>query len=154
VTDHILAGKPYPPLSENDIPPPTIRQYCICHFIFLFLLSFLILKFSFLYFPFVSFLFSYFSVKWHQLILLPQGGRGYIYSMLFMCQMRTAGVVDVVFVNIVTWSVRCERVGELAKGGAVVSRPGTRVDGYSPPRAKKLVLQVSKHGITGSKGLG
>jgi hypothetical protein len=32
-------------------------------------------------------------------------------------------------------------VGELATGRAVVSRPGTRVDGYLPPRAKKLVLQ-------------
>jgi hypothetical protein len=50
--------------------------------------------------------------------------------------------------------VGCERVGELAKGGAVVGRPGTRVDGYSPPRAKKLVLQVSKHGFVESKGLG
>jgi hypothetical protein len=50
--------------------------------------------------------------------------------------------------------VGCERVGELAKDGAVVGRPGARVDGYSPPRAKKLVLQVSKHGVTGSKGLG
>ncbi len=29
--------------------------------------------------------------------------------------------------------VGCERVGELAKGEAVVSRPGTRMDGYSPP---------------------
>ncbi len=48
----------------------------------------------------------------------------------------------------------CERVGELAKGGAVVGRPGTRVDGYSQPRAKKLVLQVSEHGMAGSKGLG
>ncbi len=48
----------------------------------------------------------------------------------------------------------CERAGELAKGGAVVSRPETRVDGYSPPRAKKMVLQVSKHGTAGSKGLG
>jgi hypothetical protein len=48
----------------------------------------------------------------------------------------------------------CERVGELAKGGVVVSRPGTRVDGYSPPREKKLVLQVSKHELVGSKGLG
>jgi hypothetical protein len=38
----------------------------------------------------------------------------------------------------------CERVGELAKDGAVVGRPGARVDGSSPPRAKKLVLQVSK----------
>jgi hypothetical protein len=43
-----------------------------------------------------------------------------------------AGVVDVVYVNIVTLSVGCERVGEIVKGGAVVSRPGPRVDGYSP----------------------
>jgi hypothetical protein len=50
--------------------------------------------------------------------------------------------------------VGCERVDELAKGGAVVGRPGTRVDGYSPPQAKKLILQVRKHGIAGSKGLG
>ncbi len=48
----------------------------------------------------------------------------------------------------------CERVGELPKGGALVGRPGTRVDGYSPSRAKKLVLQVSKHGMVESKGLG
>ncbi len=47
----------------------------------------------------------------------------------------------------------CERVGELVKGGAVVGRPGIRVDGYSPPRAKKLVLQESKRGVAGSKGL-
>ncbi len=45
-------------------------------------------------------------------------------------------------------------MGELAKGGAVVGRPGTRVDGYSPPQAKKLVLQVSKYGTVGSKMLG
>ncbi len=48
----------------------------------------------------------------------------------------------------------CERVGERAKGGAVVGRPGTRVDGYSPPRAKKLAFQVSKHEAIESKGLG
>jgi hypothetical protein len=70
-----------------------------------------------------------------------------------LCQTRTTGVVDVVFVNIITWCVGCERVGELAKGGAVVGRPGTRVDGYSSPWAKKLVLQVSKHGVARSKGL-
>ncbi len=46
----------------------------------------------------------------------------------------------------------CERVGELAKGGAVVGRLETRVDGFSPSQAKKLILQVSKHGIVGSKG--
>jgi hypothetical protein len=42
-------------------------------------------------------------------------------------------------------------MGELAKGGAVVSRPGTTVDGYSPPHARELVLQVSKHRAVGSK---
>ncbi len=47
----------------------------------------------------------------------------------------------------------CERVGELVKGGAVVGRPGTRGNGYSPQRAKKLVLQESKHGLVGSKGV-
>jgi hypothetical protein len=50
--------------------------------------------------------------------------------------------------------VGCGRVGELAKGGTIVGRPGTRVDGHSPPQAKKLVLQVSKHRMVGSKGLG
>jgi hypothetical protein len=45
----------------------------------------------------------------------------------------------------------CERAGELAKGGAVVGRPGARVDGYSPLRAKTLVLQVSKYRMVGSK---
>ncbi len=45
-------------------------------------------------------------------------------------------------------------VGGLAKGGAVVGRPERRVHGYSPPRAKKLVFQVNKHGIMVSKGLG
>jgi hypothetical protein len=45
-------------------------------------------------------------------------------------------------------------MGELPKGGAVVSRPGTRVDGYSHHEHKKLVLHVRKKGIKGSKGLG
>jgi hypothetical protein len=49
--------------------------------------------------------------------------------------------------------VGCERVGGLAKGGAVIGRPETRVDGYSSRRAKKLVLHVSKHEMMGSKGL-
>ncbi len=53
----------------------------------------------------------------------------------------------------------CERVrGAKAKGGEVVSRPETRADGYSSPRAKKLVLQVSKVGLSynnaGGVGLG
>jgi hypothetical protein len=57
---------------------------------------------------------------------------------MLMCQMRTAGDVDVIYEYIVTFFVGCERVGELAKGGAGVSRPGTREDGYSPPREKKF----------------
>ncbi len=48
----------------------------------------------------------------------------------------------------------CERVEGKTKGVAVVGRPETRVDGHSSPRAKKLVPQVSKHGMLGSKGLG
>ncbi len=38
------------------------------------------------------------------------------------------------------------------KGGAVVRAPGTRVDGNLPPRTRRLVLQVSKSGVAGSKG--
>ncbi len=42
----------------------------------------------------------------------------------------------------------CERVWRgKTKGGAVVGRPETGVDGYSSPRAKKLFLQVSKAGL-------
>jgi hypothetical protein len=42
-----------------------------------------------------------------------------------------------------------------AKGGAVVGRPETRVDGYLSPQEKKLVLQVSKaRDVVGCKGLG
>ncbi len=44
-------------------------------------------------------------------------------------------------------------VGELAKGGAAVSRPGTRMDGIHTT-SKEAVLQVSKKGIKGSKGVG
>jgi hypothetical protein len=42
----------------------------------------------------------------------------------------TADIVDVVYVNIVTLSVGCERGEEAAKGGTVVNKPGTRVDGF------------------------
>ncbi len=45
-------------------------------------------------------------------------------------------------------------MGELAKSGVVVSRPGTRVDGYSPHEQKKLVLQVSNKGIRRAKDSG
>jgi hypothetical protein len=38
-------------------------------------------------------------------------------------------------------------MGELAKGVAVVSRPGTRVNGHLHHKQKKLVLQVSNKGI-------
>jgi hypothetical protein len=38
--------------------------------------------------------------------------------------MRTADLVDVVYVNIVTWSVGCEWVGELAKGGQFLANQG------------------------------
>ncbi len=42
----------------------------------------------------------------------------------------------------------CERVrGVKTRGGAVVGRLETRVDGYSSQRAKKLVLQVNKEGL-------
>jgi hypothetical protein len=33
-------------------------------------------------------------------------------------------VVDVVYVNTVTWSVGCERVGELVKGGQLLADQG------------------------------
>jgi hypothetical protein len=44
------------------------------------------------------------------------------------------------------------KCGRTCKGGAVVGRPGTRVDGYSSPRARELFLQVSKHGAVGARG--
>ncbi len=36
----------------------------------------------------------------------------------------TADVVDVVYVNIVTWSVGCVRVGEVAKGEQSIANQG------------------------------
>jgi hypothetical protein len=35
-----------------------------------------------------------------------------------------ADVVDVVYVNIVTWSMGCSRVGEAAKGGQKITNQG------------------------------
>ncbi len=46
----------------------------------------------------------------------------------------------------------CERVGGLAKGGAVVGRPETRVDGYLPSRAKKLVSKKVNTGQWEARG--
>ncbi len=41
-----------------------------------------------------------------------------------LCPTRIAGVVDVVYVNIVTWYVGCERVGRLVKGGQLLVDQG------------------------------
>ncbi len=38
--------------------------------------------------------------------------------------MKTAGVVDVVYVNIVTWYVGCVRMGKPAKGGQLSADQG------------------------------
>ncbi len=43
---------------------------------------------------------------------------------LYLCQTRTADVVDVIYVNIVTWSMGRKRVGELAKGGQLLADQG------------------------------
>jgi hypothetical protein len=59
--------------------------------------------------------------------------------------MRTAGVIDVVYVNIVTWSVGCERVEQLL-GDQGQEWMGIRT------RPKKLGLQVRKKGIKGARG--
>ncbi len=39
------------------------------------------------------------------------------YSIYSLCQTRTSDVDDVVYVNIVTWSMGCVRVEEAAMGG-------------------------------------
>jgi hypothetical protein len=39
-----------------------------------------------------------------------------------VCQTKTADIVDEVCVNIVTLSVGCERVGEVAKGGQFLNQ--------------------------------
>jgi hypothetical protein len=41
-----------------------------------------------------------------------------------VCQTRTADIVNAVYVNIVTGSVGCERVGEAAKGGRLLANQG------------------------------
>jgi hypothetical protein len=53
-----------------------------------------------------------------------------------LCQTRTADIVDVVFVIIVTWSVRCGRVGESAKGGQLIANQGQEWMGI-PTTSKK-----------------
>jgi hypothetical protein len=47
-----------------------------------------------------------------------------IYFYQWLCQTRIADIIDVVYVNIVTWSVGCERVGEAAKGGQLLANQG------------------------------
>jgi hypothetical protein len=42
----------------------------------------------------------------------------------YLCQTRTADIVDVIYVNIVTWSVGCKRVGEVAKDGQLLANQG------------------------------
>jgi hypothetical protein len=39
-------------------------------------------------------------------------------------QTRTADIVDVIYANIVTWSVGCGRVGEAAMGGQLLANQG------------------------------
>jgi hypothetical protein len=41
--------------------------------------------------------------------------------MVILCQTRTADIVDVVYVNIVTCYVGCGRVGEKANGGQLLA---------------------------------
>ncbi len=41
-----------------------------------------------------------------------------------MCQTRTTDIIDVIYVNIVTWYVGCERVGKVAKGGQLLADQG------------------------------
>jgi hypothetical protein len=60
-----------------------------------------------------------------------------------VCQTRTADVVDVAYVNNVTLSTGCVRVGEAAKGGQFLTNQGQSGWVFAP-RARKLVLQVSK----------
>ncbi len=68
--------------------------------------------------------------------------------MLYLSRTKRTEVADVVYVNNLIWTVACERVRRgKARGGAVVGKPETRVDGYLSPREKKLVLQVSKWGL-------
>ncbi len=41
-----------------------------------------------------------------------------------MCQTRTTDIIDVIYVNIVTWYVGCERVRKVAKGGQLLADQG------------------------------
>ncbi len=54
-----------------------------------------------------------------------------------------ADIVDVVYVNIVTWSVGCERVGEVAKGGQLLANQGQEWMGIHTT-SKKAGLEVNK----------
>jgi hypothetical protein len=41
-----------------------------------------------------------------------------------VCKMRMADVVDVVYVNIVTWSMGCVTMGDVAKGVQLIANQG------------------------------
>jgi hypothetical protein len=47
-----------------------------------------------------------------------------IYQLVLLYQTRMPDVVDVVYLNIVTLSVGCGRVGEAAKGGQLTANQG------------------------------
>ncbi len=53
-----------------------------------------------------------------------------------VCQTRMADIVDVIYVNIVTWSVGCGRVGEAAKGGQLLANQGEEWMGIRTTRKK------------------
>jgi hypothetical protein len=47
-----------------------------------------------------------------------------IYWLVLLCQSRMSDVVDVIYLNIVTWSVGCGREREAAKGGQLIENQG------------------------------
>ncbi len=58
-----------------------------------------------------------------------------ICSSHFLSQTKKTVIIDVIIVNSVTWAEGWERGerGQKPKGGVVVTRQGTGVDGNSPP---------------------
>jgi hypothetical protein len=108
--------------------------------------------------------FHYFKCKcakgWQNLLTSKCWGEWKVFKMAVCADVNihllsrtgTTKVADVVYVNCVIWTMGCERVRGQSKGWAAVGRPETRVDGYSSPREKKLVLQV-KQGCHGMQGV-